>query len=424
MPRTSDPIRQFLAEHAVLSRRWFLRTGAAGAVAMGAWPVAAAGSDRSPVLEEAIAKLEPYLTPQDKFEDVSRGKPKPHSLPDETKAQVGMTRDTWKLEIIGDPEHPPKLRQPLTKEKGTAFDFQALMQLAETHAVRFPKLMTCLNLACPLGTGIWEGVPLREVLWLTQPSEDLRRVFYYGYHNDDPAQMFRSSLPVGRILEDPFDLPPVILCYKLNGDWLTSERGGPVRIVVPEAYGFKSIKWLSHVVLSNIAHANDTYAEQNNDVDSPLKSFAATLSVPNPVKPDTPFAVTGYAQVGISGVSKVQVWLQRDGEELPDTGRYFEHAPWQDAEILGPPSDWGGGLPDGRIPSGTRGFKPDTNEPQKWPLRLTKVHWAFLCPGLPAGEYTLRTRTVDDNGYGQPLPRPFKKSGRVAIEQVPLQVTG
>ena len=56
--------------------------------------------------------------------------------------------------------------------------------------------------------------------------------------------MFRSSLPISRILEDPFDLPPVILCYKLNGQWLTSERGGPVRIVVPEAYGFKSIKWL------------------------------------------------------------------------------------------------------------------------------------------------------------------------------------
>ena len=62
--------------------------------------------------------------------------------------------------------------------------------------------------------------------------------------------MFRSSLPVGRVLEDPDDLPPVILCYKLNGEWLNPERGGPVRIVVPEPYGFKSIKWLTHIVLS------------------------------------------------------------------------------------------------------------------------------------------------------------------------------
>ncbi|NJM26924.1 MAG: molybdopterin-dependent oxidoreductase [Bacteroidia bacterium] len=82
--------------------------------------------------------------------------------------------------------------------------------------------------------------------------------FDWGYHNDDPKQMFRSSLPVGRVLEDYADLPPVILCYKLNGQWLSAERGGPVRIVVPEAYGFKCIKWLTHVVLSNGPAANDT----------------------------------------------------------------------------------------------------------------------------------------------------------------------
>ena len=32
-----------------------------------------------------------------------------------------------------------------------------------------------------------------------------------------------SKLPIGRVLEDPFGLPPVILCYKLNGQWLNSE---------------------------------------------------------------------------------------------------------------------------------------------------------------------------------------------------------
>ena len=41
--------------------------------------------------------------------------------------------------------------------------------------------------------------------------------------------------------DDPFDLPPVILCYKLNNQWLTSKRGGPVRMIVPadrKAKGF------------------------------------------------------------------------------------------------------------------------------------------------------------------------------------------
>ena len=149
--------------------------------------------------------------------------------------------------------------------------------------------------------------------------------------------MFRSSLPISRVLEDPFDQPPVILCYKLNGQWLDSERGGPVRVVVPEAYGFKSIKWLTHIVLTNLYHANDTYAEGNNDVDSWLKTFAATIAVPREVKSGKPIPVTGYAQVGLAGLSKVQVWMQSNAIERPAGDPYFTTAPWADAQILRAP---------------------------------------------------------------------------------------
>ncbi|MCA9264690.1 MAG: molybdopterin-dependent oxidoreductase, partial [Planctomycetales bacterium] len=327
----------------------------------------------------------------------------------------------WKLQVISDPEHPTRMAREMKNTDGTAFDFASLMKLAEKSAVRFPKVMTCLNIGCPLGTGIWEGVPLRDVLWLTEPRENLRRVFYYGYHNDDPQQMFRSSLPAGRVWEDYHDLPPVILCYKLNGQWLSGERGGPVRVVVPETYGFKSIKWLTHIVLSNLSHANDTYANGNNDLDSPLKTFAATLTAPREVKAHTPFAITGYAQVGISGLSKVQVWLHNKQEEYPASDRYFQKASWVDAEILPPPTQWGGELPDNQIPEGTIGFDAQ-GVPKRWPLPLAKVHWAVLLPGCPAGEYTLRSRTVDQQGHPQPLPRPFRKSGHSAIENISIRV--
>jgi DMSO/TMAO reductase YedYZ molybdopterin-dependent catalytic subunit len=419
----SDTFDRFLADHQQMTRRWLLQAGATGMAVLGAGQLWGDEPSRDSVLRDAIGDLEPFLTLQDHFQDVSRGKPKPHSLPEKTKGEVGLTRDTWSLEVVSDPDNPARLRQELTAEEGTAFGFRDLMQLAESRAVRFAKVMTCLNIGCPLGTGIWEGVPLREVIWATQPRENLRRVFYYGYHNDDPEQMFRSSLPVGRVFEDPFDLPPVILCYKLNGQWLSPERGGPVRVVVPEAYGFKSIKWLSHVVLSNIAHANDTYAEKNNDVDSPLKTFAATLTVPQEVSPGAPFAVTGYAQVGISGLSKVQVWIHKEGDEMPPSGQYYADAPWIDAEILPPPQQWGGGLPNGTVPTPAHGFDSETGEPTTWPLRLAKVHWAALIPGLSAGNYTLRSRTVDEKGHAQPMPRPFRKSGHSAIEQVSFQVT-
>ncbi len=411
----------FHIAHARLARRYFLKLGASGLAALASWPGLSAAADRDKSLEDAIAKLEPFFTPPDKFRDVSRGKPLPHSLPEEKMRQVGMTRDSWKLEVIADGANPPKLRQPLSKADNTALDFAGLMELAEKHAVRFAKVMTCLNIGCPLGMGIWEGVPLREVIWRTRPSENLRRVFYYGYHNDDEKQLFQSSLPIGRVLEDPHDLPPVILCYKLNGQWLSPQRGGPVRMVVPEHYGFKSIKWLSHVVLTNLAHANDTYADGNNDVDSPLKTWAATLGIPQEIRTGQPIPITGYAQVGISGLSKVQVWVQPDGESFPDDDPYYTTAPWQDAEILSPPQSWGGELPDEKIPTGTLGFD-DSGKPRTWPLRLAKIHWAVLLPGLPAGEYTLRSRTIDEKGHAQPMPRPFRKSGHAGIEEVNVEV--
>ena len=415
-------LTDFLAEHTNLTRRYFLRCGTAGVAALGALPIFANAGERDPALQKVLDGLETWLTKQDAFRDVSRGNPKPHSFEGEKKKELGLTRDTWSLEVLDDPDDKVRLRNPLTKEKGTAFTFKDLMKLAEKHAVRFPKVMTCLNIGCPLGMGIWEGVPLREVFWLAKPSPAVRRVHYYGYHNDDPKQMFRSSLSIGRILEDPYDLPPVILCYKLNGEWLTPERGAPVRVVVPEAYGFKNIKWLSHLFLSHRWQSNDTYGDAKNDVDSPLKTFCETLSVPAAVKPDQPVAVTGYAQVGISGLKKVQVWIQNNDEEWPADDKYFTKAPWRDAEILPPPKNWGGDIADNQVPSPTYGFDPKTGQPKTWPIRLAKAHWAILMPGLPAGKYTLRCRTVDANDKAQPMPRPFRKSGRAAIQEVGLKV--
>ena len=418
-----NALDQFLSDHDRLTRRFFLGAGAVGAAMLTAWPRDTRANELAPELADAIGKLESFLTPPDKFRDVSRGKPLPHSLPPEKKTEVGLTRETWKLEVTSDTDKSAaRLKKPITKADGTALDFNGLMQIAETHAVRFAKVMTCLNIGCPLGTGIWEGVPLREIIWRTQPVENLRRVFYYGYHNDDAGQMFRSSLPIGRVLEDPYDLPPVILCYKLNGQFLSPERGGPVRVVVPEAYGFKSIKWLSHIVLTNLAFANDTYIDGNNDVDSPLKTWAATLSVPKEVAANQPIPVTGYAQVGISGLSKVQVWICPKGKE-PENDPNFTTPTWTDATILDAPKpgSWGGELPDNKIPSNTLNFDAE-GRPKTWPMRLCKAHWAALLPGLPAGEYTLRSRTIDEKGQAQPMPRPFRKSGHAAIEQVSLVV--
>lgn len=417
-----NPYERFLDNHVRITRRFFVRAGTTGLASLALFSKPARSNDLPLELKESAEKLESLMTLPEKFTDVSRGTPLPHTLTDERRIEVGLTRETWKLEVLADEDRPARIKQPMTKTNGTALDFGALMQLAETHAVRFAKVMTCLNMGCPLGMGIWEGVPLRELIWRTQPIENLRRVFYYGYHNDEPKQMFRSSLPVGRVFEDFDDLPPVILCYKLNGQWLSPERGGPVRMIVPEAYGFKSIKWLSHIVLTNLAVANDTYIDGNNDVDSPMKSFAATLTVPREAAANQPIPVTGYAQVGISGVKKVQVFVCLRGAE-PRGDPYFATSIWTDATILDPPKSgqWGGGLSDSEIPASTIGFD-EKGGPLTWPMRLSKIHWAVLIEGLPPGDYTLRSRTVDLKGHAQPMPRPFRKSGHADIEAVHITV--
>lgn len=365
-----------------------------------------------------------YLTPQAEFGDAERGSPLPYTLPRETRLAVGLERETWRLEVVADPTSNARLEHPLSREAGTALDFAGLLKLGEQHGVQYLKGMTCNNLGEPLGMGLWEGVPLREVIWLAQPTLNVRRVAYFGYHNDDPAQIFRSTLPFSRVLEDPPGELPVLLCYKLNGEFITGKRGGPVRMLVPEAYGFKSVKWLQRVELTNHYGADDTYQVGNNDLDSPMKTFARFVSVPPTAKPGQPIPITGLAQVGVSGLAKVQWWLHPADAPLPPDDPNFTTAPWRDADILPPPDHWGAALPDGRLPGLPLQFDPATGAPRQWPLRYTIAHWSATLPGVAAGRYDLRCRSIDLNGIAQPMPRPFAKSGRAEIQKVSLVVEG
>ncbi len=268
---------EFAACHASLTRRHFVQLGTAGLAALGASDLWARQiSDRvlsSPALAAATSQLE-YLTPASKFTVQRRGKPVLSELPPETLPSLGLTRETWKLEVMADPHSDSELGNPLTKAGGNALDWPGLMKLAEKHPARFLHVLTCTNSPKPYGMGLWDGVPLREILWLTQPKQNIRRVFFDGCHHDDPQQVFQASLPIGRVLEEAPGELLVIACYKLNGQWLSQPNGGPVRMIVPGAYGNRSIKWLQRVFLTNIYQANDTYAQGNNDVESPIKTCA------------------------------------------------------------------------------------------------------------------------------------------------------
>ncbi len=406
---------------AAIARRHFLELGALSAAGLSAWPARAQQSAAASPLAEVTAKLE-YLTKEEHFENAGRGTPPPCDLPLEKRREVGLVPETWQLEVLPDPESEAKVEHPLSRKLGTALTWDGLMKLAEKRAVRFPHVMSCTNGSRPFGMGLWEGVPLREVIWMAQPAANVRRVFYSGYHNDDPKQRFQSSLTIDRVLEDPPGEWPVILCYKLNGQWLTPKRGAPVRMIVPDAYANKSVKWLQRVVLTNKPQLNDTYAEWNNDTESHLKTCAFFLQTPKTIRAGQSVPITGLAQVGMSGLSKVQYWLHPQEATLPQGDSHYAKADWRDADILPAPARWGGGLPDGRLPADTLGLDPVTGQPRQWPLRNSIVHWAALLTVSRPGKYDLRCRTIDANGFAQPMPRPLLKSGNNAIRKVVLAV--
>ncbi|MEZ6081269.1 MAG: hypothetical protein R3C56_38045 [Pirellulaceae bacterium] len=45
----------------------------------------------------------------------------------------------------------------------------------------------------PLGQGLWEGVLLRDVLGLCGHMENVRRIVYWGFHNNDPESHLKTA---------------------------------------------------------------------------------------------------------------------------------------------------------------------------------------------------------------------------------------
>jgi DMSO/TMAO reductase YedYZ molybdopterin-dependent catalytic subunit len=367
----------------------------------------------------------PYLTPAAEFRDVSRGTPKPHSLVGAAREAARLTAETWRLEITADvavePPHTTvatTIAKPLTIAAGTALDLPTLIEIGKAHQVHFLKAMQCLNIDTPLGQGLWTGVPLREVLRLCGKMSNVRRVYFRGFHNNDPKQIFQSSVDYAHAFETPPGELPAFLAYRLNGEPISPERGGPVRMVVPWSYGFKSIKWLQQIFLTNNPRNTDTYAEGNNDPESVMKSAAFSDAIPMKHPADRPLLVHGVVMCGPSGVRRVEYWVRKvetDSPALADDAPELLRAPWVECPLDAQP-DWGRALPDGVRPQDVLGFDRVTGRPQSWPLRYSVAPFTATVRGLAPGRYEFRARAIDLNGFAQPEPRPLQKTGKNGIQ--------
>jgi DMSO/TMAO reductase YedYZ molybdopterin-dependent catalytic subunit len=87
----------------------------------------------------------------------------------------------------------------------------------------------------------WRGVAAAVLLDLVEPEEEARHVVLHGYDG------YETNL-----LIDQFAAPDVLLAHSWEGGPLTAEHGGPVRVVIPRLYFWKSAKWIRRIELTRL----------------------------------------------------------------------------------------------------------------------------------------------------------------------------
>jgi DMSO/TMAO reductase YedYZ molybdopterin-dependent catalytic subunit len=323
-----------------------------------------------------------------------------------------LTPESWRLEIVAD---GCTVERPCTLENNTAIDFRTILKLGRTHGVKFLKAMQCRGGSSPQSHGLWEAVPLHEVLRLAGRSNRVMRVYANGFHNNVPAQLFQSSASFTQVTDTAPGELPVMVAYRHNGGPISLLRGGPVRLIMPWGYGFKNIKWLQKIRLTGNPNPIDTYG---GEPDAYMKTFVPPFNGPDNVNVGTPAVARGGAVAGLPGLRRVEYWLRPDAGtngELADDDPAWQAARWLPGVIDAPPDDWTDYLPVGVSPREIWGFDPRTGRPREWPLRYAIANWTVTLRDLRPGNYELRVRSVDLNGRAQPEPRPQRASGAASV---------
>jgi DMSO/TMAO reductase YedYZ molybdopterin-dependent catalytic subunit len=88
----------------------------------------------------------------------------------------------------------------------------------------------------------WQGVPFREILARVRPKPEAGFVMALGHVG--PARYgYSTNIP----LKD-LDRDDVLLVLRHDGEPLDPEHGGPLRLLVPQLYAWKSAKWLRGLI--------------------------------------------------------------------------------------------------------------------------------------------------------------------------------
>jgi DMSO/TMAO reductase YedYZ molybdopterin-dependent catalytic subunit len=142
---------------------------------------------------------------------------------------------TWRLEIGGLVERPQSL----------AYD----------DLRRLPRAEQVSTFHCVTGWSVhdvhWAGVRFHHLLELARPLPQATAVRFVSM--EEP---YDDSLTLEQLR-----LPDALLAYDMDGHPLSRPHGSPARVVLPEMYGYKGVKWLQRMEL--VAHQPLGYWEQN-----------------------------------------------------------------------------------------------------------------------------------------------------------------
>ena len=129
-----------------------------------------------------------------------------------------IVQDDWKLQIFG------------LVEKKSDFGWQEIMSMeAETIIADFHCVTQWTRL-----NNVWRGLKFNALMELVKPKPEARYVMIHCYGG------YTTNLALD-VLKDG----DVLFAHHLDGSPLESDRGGPLRLVVPKRYGWKSAKWVN-----------------------------------------------------------------------------------------------------------------------------------------------------------------------------------
>lgn len=87
---------------------------------------------------------------------------------------------------------------------------------------------------------LWEGILVRDVIEEAMPLNDVKVVIFHAYDGDT------TSFPIDYVMDND-----IIMAYKMNDVKLPPERGFPFQLVAEDKWGYKWIKWITEIELSD-----------------------------------------------------------------------------------------------------------------------------------------------------------------------------